>query len=151
MTVKIEKAKTEDISIIKDLLKKLYEEVDEEGDSADFLSDELIAQMMGNGNTIILKAIIENKITGIITLTETQAIYADGTYGIIDELFVEEGYRSKKVGKLLIDEACNIAKLKKWKRLAVTAPTKDFDRQQKFYESNKFEFTGPKLKRTNFN
>jgi len=52
-------------------------------------------------------------------------------------------YRSKEVGKGLIQEIIKFAKTNKWKRLELcTPPTPEFDRTVEFYKSNGFEITG---------
>ena len=40
---------------------------------------------------------------GVATLTEAVAAYAQGRYGIISELYVAPDYRSRGVGKILLD------------------------------------------------
>jgi len=59
-------------------------------------------------------------------------------------------YRSKEVGKLLIQEIVEFAKEKEWKRLELcTPPVPEFDRTVDFYKSNGFEITsGYKVKYT---
>ena len=42
---------------------------------------------------------------GVLTLTETFALYAGGRYGVIDELYVVPECRSRGVGRGLLDAA----------------------------------------------
>jgi len=86
---------------------------------------------------------------GVLTLTETFAIYAGGRYGVIDELYVEPAHRSAGIGRLLLEEAVAVARERGWRRLDVTAPPGPaWSRTVAFYERNGFVFTGPKLRRT---
>jgi len=86
---------------------------------------------------------------GVLTLTETFAIYAGGRYGVIDELYVEPAHRSAGIGRLLLEEAVAVARERGWRRLDVTAPPgAAWSRTIAFYEANGFVFTGPKLRRT---
>jgi len=86
---------------------------------------------------------------GVLTLTETFAIYAGGRYGVIDELYVEPAHRSAGIGRLLLEEAVAVARERGWRRLDVTAPPgAAWSRTVAFYEANGFVFTGPKLRRT---
>mgnify|MGYP003886029359 CR=1 FL=1 len=142
----IKKINTEDIQTIRELLEKLYLELGEEKESIKFLNDELITQLINNDNTTILKAVNINEIIGLITLTESQAIYAGGKYGSIDEMYVKQTYRNQNIGKLLIKYAVKIGKNKGWKRIDVTAPTENNKSALNFYNKNNFIFTGPKLK-----
>lgn len=96
---------------------------------------------------IVLVAKSGNKTIGIVTLQESFAFYADGRYGVINELYVLPEHRSKGVGQLLLEEVVKIGQKKGWKRIGVTAPPGDnWKRSVNFYERNGFVFTGPKLK-----
>ncbi|MCH9812714.1 MAG: GNAT family N-acetyltransferase [Epsilonproteobacteria bacterium] len=80
---------------------------------------------------------------GFISMYESYALYAEGAYGTIPELYIRPTYRSKQIGELLLSEAKAFAKQKKWKRLEVTTPPlPEFDRSLRFYEGNGFEITG---------
>ena len=84
---------------------------------------------------------------GIVTLAENFAIYANGRYGIINELYVEPSARNQQVGKMLVETAKAYAQAKDWKRLDVTAPLGDkWQRTVDFYLREGFVQTGPKLK-----
>jgi len=84
---------------------------------------------------------------GIVTLQEAFAIYADGTYGIINELYVPPEHRNKNVGKMLLETAKDYGRYRHWRRIDVTAPLGEkWERTVKFYEREGFVMTGPKLK-----
>lgn len=84
---------------------------------------------------------------GILTIQESFAFYANGNYGIINELYVKPDFRSKGVGEMLLNEIIKIAKTKKWKRVDVTAPLEEkWERTVNFYQQKGFQFTGPKMK-----
>ncbi len=83
----------------------------------------------------------------MLTLSMAFAIYANGEYGVIDEMYVDPRYRSAGVGALLVQSAAEIGKRKGWNRIDVTAPESErWDRTRHFYEKLGFVFTGPKLK-----
>jgi GNAT superfamily N-acetyltransferase len=85
---------------------------------------------------------------GVLTLTESFAIYAGGRYGVIDELYVAPGHRSSGVGRRLLDAAIAHGRARGWRRIDVTAPPgPKWERTVRFYESQGFLFTGPKLRR----
>lgn len=85
---------------------------------------------------------------GVLTLTETFAIFAGGAYGVIDELYVAPHHRSAGLGRRLLDAAAAIGRERGWRRLDVAAPPGDaWKRSVAFYEKNGFVFTGPKLRR----
>ncbi len=84
---------------------------------------------------------------GLLTLVESFAIYANGSYGVINELYIAPRYRSKGVGKALLDSVKEFGSKKGWKRIDVTAPEgKKWKRTVEFYLREGFEHTGPKLK-----
>lgn len=62
---------------------------------------------------------------------------------MIQEFYVMPEYRSKEIGKSIIEEIVAFAKKKKWKRLELcTPPVPEFYRTVEFYQSNGFEITG---------
>jgi GNAT superfamily N-acetyltransferase len=83
---------------------------------------------------------------GLLTLVESFAIYANGPFGIIPEMYVAPQWRSKGVGKALIDRAVEFGRQRGWSRIDVTGPESAEPRTIRFYESCGFEFAGPKLK-----
>jgi len=84
-----------------------------------------------------------DKSIGFISMYESYALYAEGAYGTIPELYVKEEYRSLNIGKLLFKKAKEFAISKDWKRLEVTTPPlPQFDRTLSFYENNSFEISG---------
>ena len=81
------------------------------------------------------------------TLGESFSIFAHGKYGIINELWVSEKFRSKGVGKVVIEEISKIGSERNWSRIDVSAPPDEkWDRTFEFYKKNGFTFTGRKLK-----
>ncbi len=80
---------------------------------------------------------------GFVSIYESYALYSEGAYGTIPELYVLPEYRSQDVGKLLIQKAVDFGREKCWSRLEVTTPPlPQFDRTLLFYEENGFEISG---------
>lgn len=83
------------------------------------------------------------KPVGFIALYESYALYAEGAFGTIPELYVRPEYRSKDVGKKLTDKAKEFAATKGWIRLEVTTPPlPQFEKTLEFYEKEGFSITG---------
>lgn len=83
---------------------------------------------------------------GVITITESLALYAGGYIGVINELYVVPEFRSEGVGKILLDAAKELATDRGWKRLEVTTPGDDFAKTLHFYEREGFFRIGPRFK-----
>jgi len=82
-------------------------------------------------------------IIGFVSLYESYALYSEGSYGTMPELFVKNNWRSKSVGVELLIKVIEFAKEKGWNRIEVTTPPlPEFDRTLSFYENNGFEITG---------
>jgi len=86
---------------------------------------------------------------GFATLCESHALYAGGSFGIIQEFYVEPQFRSAGLGRRLLDAVVAHGRRLGWKRLEMcTPPLPEFDRTLEFYRHNGFEITGgPKMKR----
>ncbi len=80
---------------------------------------------------------------GFIALVESHALYAEGAFGIIPELFVRPAFRSQAVGMLLVGQAKAYGESCGWPRLEVmTPPLPQFDKTLVFYEREGFAITG---------
>ena len=92
----------------------------------------------------------ENETIGFITAYEGFALYTEGAFGTIAELYVKPAYRSNGVGKELINKLREFANSKNWTRLEVTTPPlPQFDETLAFYEREGFEISGGrKLKKS---
>jgi GNAT superfamily N-acetyltransferase len=81
------------------------------------------------------------------TLGESFAFFAHGTYGILNELWVNPELRSQGVGEQVIEFCVRFAKARGWGRIDVSAPPNaEWDRTFAFYQKRGFALTGRKLK-----
>lgn len=80
---------------------------------------------------------------GFIALYESHALYAEGAFGTIRELYVRPGFRERNVGLELLAAAKSFAATRNWTRLEVTTPPlPQFDRTLAFYEREGFAISG---------
>lgn len=80
---------------------------------------------------------------GFITLYESYALYAEGAFGTIPELFVRLEFRSQGVGQRLLEQVKNFGNSRDWKRLEVTTPPlPQFEKTLAFYEREGFVISG---------
>jgi len=86
------------------------------------------------------------EVVGALTLSTCYAVYAEGAFGEIAELYVAPAWRSKHVGRLLIDAAALHARSRGWKSLEVGAPPAEtWSRTVAFYKGYGFQEIGPRL------
>lgn len=84
-----------------------------------------------------------DKIIGFITAYEGFALYTEGSFGTIAELYVKPEYRSKGIGKELIKLLNKFGETKNWSRLEVTTPPLPlFNKTLEFYQTEGFEISG---------
>jgi len=89
---------------------------------------------------------------GFVSLYESYALYSEGAYGTIPELYVRPDFRSENIGKELLDRVIKFAAYKNWRRLEVTTPPlPQFDRTLQFYESNGFMVSGGRKLKADIN
>jgi GNAT superfamily N-acetyltransferase len=80
---------------------------------------------------------------GFISLYESYALYAEGAFGTIPELYVRPAWRSAEVGLALVATAREFGRSRGWTRLEVTTPPlPQFDKTLAFYEREGFAITG---------
>jgi len=80
---------------------------------------------------------------GFIALYESCALYAEGAFGTIPELYVRPESRSNGLGRHLIAHAKTFGRSRGWSRLEVTTPPlPPFERTLAFYEREGFSITG---------
>lgn len=87
---------------------------------------------------------------GFIALIESYALYAEGAFGTIPELYIRPDFRNKRAGRGLVESAVAFATSRGWTRLEVTTPPlPEFARTLAFYEREGFSISGGrKLKRS---
>jgi GNAT superfamily N-acetyltransferase len=86
---------------------------------------------------------LNGDLVGFIDLYESYALYAEGAFGTIPELYVRPEYRSNNVGQRLLAQAKAFGESRGWKRLEVTTPPlPQFGKTLSFYEREGFAITG---------
>lgn len=86
---------------------------------------------------------------GFLTLYQSYALYAEGSFGTIPELYVRPAYRSQGTGKQLLAVARAFGASKGWTRLEVTTPPLPaFDRTLAFYQREGFAIAGGRKLKT---
>lgn len=111
---------------------------------------QLVAELLAMKERISgFLAFAEERPVGLIMLSESAALFARGTYGIITELYVVPDQRSSGVAMALIDAAVTLGTTKGWGQLEVGAPRQPmWNRSPKsaLYLKLGFSEIGPRLK-----
>jgi GNAT superfamily N-acetyltransferase len=82
-------------------------------------------------------------LAGFVALYESHALYAEGAFGTLPELYVRPAYRGNGLGHRLVSQAKSFAASRGWTRLEVTTPPlPQFDRTLAFYEHEGFAISG---------
>ena len=80
---------------------------------------------------------------GFIALYESYALYAEGAFGTIPELYVRPHCRTNEIGLHLVSQAKSFGASRGWTRLEVTTPPlPQFERTLAFYEREGFSISG---------
>lgn len=158
-TITIERAKRDQVSkiaiLVGDLLQEIMDRIsidvfhfdlkETKERLADFIEYEknfvFVAQDNENGELV-----------GFVTVYEGYALYAEGAFGTMAELYVKPSYRSQGLGKMLIQAVKDFGDQRGWKRLEVTTPPlPQFDGTLSFYEREGFEISGGRKLKTVLN
>ena len=148
-SISVKRVTLEGADVVFDLVDQLLRELGEEGDESGTLDRGGLtrAWRSDEARQFAFVAFDGDAPAGVATVAEAFAIYANGHYGIINEMYVAPGYRSGGVGGLLVDAVKALGRERGWRRVDVTAPESErWARTRRFYERNGFRFTGPKLK-----
>ncbi len=93
---------------------------------------------LNDTNRTFLIAKKGEKTVGFVSLSIRGSLYDDGLLGNIDELVVDENYRSMGVGKKLLDEIIRVARRKSCKRVELDSAFRR-KKAHHFYLSQGFE------------
>ena len=145
----IQKATESDAKRTVGLIKALLDELD--GTPVDWDTDkaESLCKEMIEAEDYVVFHYVNNEgdVVGLVTIAETESLYAGGKIGLIQELYIMPAMRSKKLGASLIEKAIDYGRDREWKRLEVGAPAyPEWARTKSFYIREGFTEIGPRLK-----
>jgi GNAT superfamily N-acetyltransferase len=145
----IRRATESDAKVTVNLVKALLDELN--GAPIGWDTDKavnLCKEMIGLEDYIVFHSVNnEGEIVGLVTIAESESLYAGGKIGIIQELYVVPSMRSQQMGKSLIQKAIEYARNRKWNRLEVGTPAyPQWSRTKSFYVREGFKEIGPRLK-----
>jgi GNAT superfamily N-acetyltransferase len=100
------------------------------------------------GSVLIAEA--DGGIVGVLTASWQRAIHVPGVYATVQDLWVDEDWRSRGVGAELVEAIASQARSRGVSRLEVGLPRETFAAiasTESFYERNGFEHLGPRMRR----
>jgi GNAT superfamily N-acetyltransferase len=98
----------------------------------------------------VLLAEADGEIVGVLTASWQRAIHVPGVYGTVQDLWVDEDWRSRGVGAELVEAIASQARTRGVSRLEVGLPRETFAAiasTESFYRRNGFEHLGPRMRR----
>jgi len=158
MDIQIRQAEPADVPAIVSMVGELLHEIMAAIDSKVFRFDPKETETrarawMGDRLYTVLVAYVDDESTviGFLALYESYALYAEGAFGTIPELYVRPDFRSQGVGARLVAAAKQYAAAKRWTRLEVTTPLlPQFDRTLTFYARQGFSISGGRKMKVDF-
>ncbi len=100
------------------------------------------------GSVLIAEA--DGEIVGVLTASWQRAIHVPGVYVTVQDLWVDEDWRSRGVGAELVEAIASQARSRGVSRLEVGLPRETFAAiasTESFYKRNGFEHLGPRMRR----
>lgn len=109
-----------ELAQFKKMLLNFYAEIGHDFSEEDL--DAIVDYFLKKGSIVIAVDNSSDEIVGLISFIESNALYARGDFGVINELYIVPEFRSKKIGQKLIDFLIAIGKSKNWTRLELDTP-----------------------------
>lgn len=144
---KIIPAEADHYSEIANMLKRFSEEIEQQiGQKVDLggnYVEMLCRESSKTAGCTLFVGLLDKEVVAFIHIVESFALYTGGKFGIIQEFYVKENYRSQGYGKKLLDHSKYFALKNRWKRLELaTPPLPEFNSSLKFYQREGLEITG---------
>lgn len=120
LEISLREIQQSDFVEFKRLLLNFYEEIEHRFSADNF--DIILHDFLSKGIIIVSVESNSNAIVGFICCVESNALYARGIFGVINELYIIPEFRSKKIGQKLINFLIDLGKIKNWSRLELDTP-----------------------------
>jgi len=109
------------------------------------------AELIGDGVAgAVLVAEAEGELVGVLAASWQTAIHVPGRYASIQDLWVDEAWRSQAIGAALIAALCRLARERGVGRLEVGLPREHFAgiaATTTFYQRQGFTALGPRMRK----
>lgn len=106
-------------------------------------TEALCRQWLAEGHYLVLLASVKGTAVAVAALAHSHALYAGGSIGIVQELYVEPAYRNAHVGAALLARVFALAAERRWAAIELcTPPLPAFERTLAFYRQHGFKPVG---------
>jgi len=129
---------------------ELLVELGGEGPSSTALEEATRHLIEDPGAGVLLVAEADGRLVGVLAASWQFAVHVPGHYGTIQDLWVHPEWRSKAIGRDLMEAFCAVARRHGAKRIEVGLPRDDFPNlraTEAFYLGNGFVSLGPRMRR----
>jgi GNAT superfamily N-acetyltransferase len=143
-------ARLEDVEAVAGAVRALLVELDGDPPAVQAMQDAARALIEGPAAGAVLVAEDDEALVGVLAASWQSAIHVPGGYALIQDLWVDPDWRSRAVGRELLQALCDLARGRGMPRIEVGLPRESFARfaaTEAFYLANGFTPNGPRMRR----
>jgi branched-chain amino acid aminotransferase len=147
---RVREAETGDVAAAAAGIAELLVELGGEGPSSVALEEATRKLIEDPGAGALLVAEAEGRLVGVLAASWQFAVHVPGHYGTIQDLWVHPEWRSRAIGRDLMEAFFAVARRHGAKRVEVGLPRDDFPNlraTEAFYLGNGFVSLGPRMRR----
>ena len=146
----VREAGAADVEVVASAVESLLEELGGRRPERAVLETEVRALLDDPEGGSVLIAEADGDVVGVLSASWQRAIHVPGIYATIQDLWVDEAWRSRGVGAELVEAIASQARTRGVGRLEVGLPRETFAAiasTESFYRRNGFEPLGPRMRR----
>ncbi|MFL5872819.1 MAG: GNAT family N-acetyltransferase [Solirubrobacterales bacterium] len=146
----VREAGGEDVGAVASAVESLLAELGGRSPERSEIETEVRALLDDPEGGSVLMAEADGDVVGMLSASWQRAIHVPGIYATIQDLWVDEAWRSRGVGAELVEAIASQARGRGVSRLEVGLPRETFAAiasTESFYRRNGFEHLGPRMRR----
>ena len=146
----VREAGAADVEVVASAVESLLLELGGRQPERSILETEVRALLDDPEGGSVLIAEADGDVVGVLSASWQRAIHVPGIYATIQDLWVDEAWRSRGVGAELVEAIASQARTRGVGRLEVGLPRETFAAiasTESFYRRNGFEHLGPRMRR----
>lgn len=146
----VREAGAADVEVVASAVESLLAELGGRRPERSILETEVRALLDDPEGGSVLIAEADGDVVGVLSASWQRAIHVPGIYATIQDLWVDEAWRSRGVGAELVEAIASQARTRGVGRLEVGLPRETFAAiasTESFYRRHGFEHLGPRMRR----